>query len=242
MTDHNTTPEGFRTAAYLATKARLDARRSRTGKTSRNVTCTPPNVKCGGRCIPPNWDCRIKGQGSDPHLRAVRTDPVSGLANIERGIKRIGKGIRKGSFSEIEGGKRAIVRGVVKATPGDIQRKRALQAQLERRAGGIATALTVVGFGLFEIAFWLAALSGDLIHRCDGQPFLDGWLPQRSYAAISEYAQISYQIQMSVTRCRNQLPDAQISYHIHLHLVTDMHELLPQTATISSAPPSSRVQ
>lgn len=150
MTDHNTTPEGFRTAAYLATKARLDARRSRTGKTSRSVTCTPPNVKCGGRCIPPNWDCRIKGQGPDPHLRAVRTDPVSGLANIERGVKRIGKGIRKGSFSEIEGGKRAIVRGVVKATPGDVQRKKALQAQLERRAGGIATATAIIGFGLFS--------------------------------------------------------------------------------------------
>lgn len=150
MTDHNTTPEGFRTAAYLATKARLDARRSRTGKTSRSVTCTPPNVKCGGRCIPPNWDCRIKGQGPDPHLRAVRTDPVSGLANIERGVKRIGKGIRKGSFSEIEGGKRAIVRGVVKATPGDIRRKKALEAQLERRAGGIATATAIIGFGLFS--------------------------------------------------------------------------------------------
>jgi len=150
MTNHNTTPEGFRTAAYLATKARLDARRSRTGKTSRNVTCTPPNVKCGGRCIPPNWDCRIKGQGPDPHLRAVRTDPVSGLANIERGVKRIGKGIRKVSFSEIEGGKRAIVRGVVKAAPGDIQRKKALQAQLERRAGGIATATAIIGFGLFS--------------------------------------------------------------------------------------------
>jgi len=150
MTPRNTTPEGFRTAAYLAAKARLDAARSRTGKTSRQVTCIPPNVKCGGRCIPPNWDCRLKGEGADPHLRAVRTDPVSGLANIERGVKRISKGVRKGSFSEIEGGKRAIVRGVVKATPGDLQRKKALQAQLERRAGGIAAALAVVGFGLFS--------------------------------------------------------------------------------------------
>lgn len=150
MTPRNTTPEGFRTAAYLATKARLDAAaRSRTGKTSRSVDCNPPNVKCGGRCIPPSWDCRLKGQGSDTHLRAVRTDPVSGLANIERGIKRIGKGLRTGSFSEIEGGKRAIVRGVVKATPGDLQRKKALQSQLERRAGGIALGLSVIGFGLF---------------------------------------------------------------------------------------------
>jgi hypothetical protein len=151
MTPRNTTPEGFRTAAYLATKARLDApARSRTGKTARAVDCNPPNVKCGGRCIPPNWDCRLKGEGVDPHLRAVRTDPVSGLANIERGVKRLGKGVRKGSFSEIEGGKRSIVRGIVKAIPGDLQRKQALQAQLERRAGGIALGLSIVGFGLFS--------------------------------------------------------------------------------------------
>jgi hypothetical protein len=151
MTPRNTTPEGFRTAAYLATKARLDApARSRTGKTARAVECNPPNVKCGGRCIPPSWDCRLKGEGVDPHLRAVRTDPVSGLANIERGVKRLGKGVRKGSFSEIEGGKRSIVRGIVKAIPGDLQRKQALQAQLERRAGGIALGLSIVGFGLFS--------------------------------------------------------------------------------------------
>lgn len=151
MTPRNTTPEGFRTAAYLATKARLDApARSRTGKTARAVDCNPPNVKCGGRCIPPSWDCRLKGEGVDPHLRAVRTDPVSGLANIERGVKRLGKGVRKGSFSEIEGGKRSIVRGIVKAIPGDLQRKQALQAQLERRAGGIALGLSIVGFGLFS--------------------------------------------------------------------------------------------
>ena len=151
MMPRNTTPEGFRTAAYLATKARLDApARSRTGKTARAVDCNPPNVKCGGRCIPPSWDCRLKGEGVDPHLRAVRTDPVSGLANIERGVKRLGKGVRKGSFSEIEGGKRSIVRGIVKAIPGDLQRKQALQAQLERRAGGIALGLSIVGFGLFS--------------------------------------------------------------------------------------------
>jgi hypothetical protein len=42
------------------------------------------------------------------------------------------------------------VRGVVKATPGDVQRKKALQAQLERRASGIATATAIIGFGLFS--------------------------------------------------------------------------------------------
>lgn len=148
MTLRTTTPEGFRTAAYLATKARLDAARSRTGKTVRNVTCTPPNVKCGGRCIPPNWDCRLKGQGPDPQLRAVKTDPLGGLANIQRGATRIAKGVAKGNISEVEGGKRAIIRGVVKATPGDLQRKRELQAQLENRTRVIGTGLAVVTVGL----------------------------------------------------------------------------------------------
>jgi hypothetical protein len=148
MAPHNTTPEGFRTVAYLATKARLDAARSRTGKTSRQVTCTPPNVKCGGRCIPPNWDCRIKGKGPDPHLRAVKTDPLGGLANIQRGATRIAKGVAKGNISEVEGGKRAIIRGVVKATPGDLQRKQRLQATLEDRTRLIGTGLAAVTLGL----------------------------------------------------------------------------------------------
>jgi hypothetical protein len=95
MTQLTTTPEGFRTAAYLAARARLDAARtrSRSGKTSRSVNCNPPNVRCGGRCIPPSWDCRLKGEGPDPHLRAVKTDPLSGFANIQRGIGRISKGV-----------------------------------------------------------------------------------------------------------------------------------------------------
>jgi hypothetical protein len=149
MTPRNTTPEGFRTAAYLATKARLDApARSRTGKTARAVDCNPPNVKCGGRCIPPNWDCRLKGQGPDPHLRAVKTDPLGGLASIQRGATRIARGVTRGNISEVEGGKRAIIRGVVKATPGDLQRKQKLQATLENRTRLIGTGLAVVTVGL----------------------------------------------------------------------------------------------
>jgi hypothetical protein len=149
MTPRNTTPEGFRTAAYLATKARLDApARSRTGKTARAVDCNPPNVKCGGRCIPPSWDCRLKGQGPDPHLRAVKTDPLGGLASIQRGATRIARGVTRGNISEVEGGKRAIIRGVVKATPGDLQRKQKLQATLENRTRLIGTGLAVVTVGL----------------------------------------------------------------------------------------------
>ena len=148
MSQLNTTPEGFRTAAYLAARARLDAVRSRSGKTSRSVDCNPPNVRCGGRCIPPSWDCRLKGEGPDPHLRAVKTDPLSGFANIQRGLGRITKGVTRGNFSEVEGGKRAIIRGVVKATPGDIQQKKQLQKTLENRTRAIGIGLAVVTGGL----------------------------------------------------------------------------------------------
>ena len=148
MSQLNTTPEGFRTAAYLAARARLDARRSRSGKTSRSVDCNPPNVRCGGRCIPPSWDCRLKGEGPDPQLRAVKTDPLSGFANIQRGIGRISRGVTRGNFSEVEGGKRAIIRGVVKTVPGDIQQKKELQKTLENRTRAIGIGLAVVTGGL----------------------------------------------------------------------------------------------
>lgn len=137
------TPEGFRTAAYLAARARLDAR-----KTTRNLQCNPPNVKCGGRCIPPTWDCRLKGQGTDPHLRAVKTDPLGGLANIQRGATRIAKGVTRGNFSEVHGGREAIVRGVVKITPGNLQQKKELERKLKERTRLIGTGLAVVTLGL----------------------------------------------------------------------------------------------
>ena len=150
MTQLNTTPEGFRTAAYLATRARLDAARtrSRSGKTSRGVDCNPPNVKCGGRCIPPSWDCRLKGEGPDPHLRAVKTDPLSGFANIQRGIGRISRGVTRGNLSEVQGGRAAIIRGVVKTVPGDIQQKKQLKTTLENRTRAIGLGLAVVTTGL----------------------------------------------------------------------------------------------
>ena len=150
MTQLTTTPEGFRTAAYLAARARLDAARtrSRSGKTSRSVNCNPPNVRCGGRCIPPSWDCRLKGEGPDPHLRAVKTDPLSGFANIQRGIGRITKGVTRGNLSEVQGGRAAIIRGVVKTVPGDIQQKKQLKTTLENRTRAIGIGLAVVTTGL----------------------------------------------------------------------------------------------
>lgn len=139
----NQTPETIRAAAYLATRERLDAR-----KTTRNVQCNPPNIRCGNRCIPPTWDCRLKGQGTDPHLRAVKTDPLGGLANIQRGFGRISRGIVKGNFSEVEGGKRAIIRGTVKIAPGNLQQKKELQKKLENRTRAIGIGLAVVTGGL----------------------------------------------------------------------------------------------
>lgn len=120
------------------------------GKSSRRVKCKPPNTQCGGRCIPAEWDCRLKGEGSDPHLRAVKTDPLGGAASIERGIKRIFKGAPKGSFSEVQGGIGSIVRGTVKISPGDIQQKKKLKEDINENLKAITLgALTLTaGLGL----------------------------------------------------------------------------------------------
>jgi len=128
---------------------RLDIKR----KTSRNVMCKPPNVKCGGRCIPPNWDCRLKNQGADKQLAAVKSDPISAVANVQRGIGRLKRGVLTGNFAEIEGGKRALIRGVVKGTPGNIQQKKALKAKLENRSRAIGMGLAVLGggFGVHQL-------------------------------------------------------------------------------------------
>lgn len=143
MTTPNINPDGFRTAAYLEARARLDARR---GKTRGSVHCTPPNTKCGNRCIPPEWDCRLKGEGNDPHLRSVGkgSDPIGGFANIERGIKRLGKGVAKLSFSELEGGRRAIARGAAKVHPGDLKAKEELKNNINRFATYVGAPVAIV--------------------------------------------------------------------------------------------------
>jgi hypothetical protein len=146
-----TTPDRseIRAATFLAAQARLDAPGlSRSGKTRRNVKCTPPNKLCGNRCIPPNWDCRLKGEGTDNHLRAATTDPVGGAASIERGVRRIIKGVKKGSVAEVDAGRRAIVRGVVKATPGNIQDKKEKQKELLKRTGLIVGITAAVAGGI----------------------------------------------------------------------------------------------
>lgn len=136
-----------RTAAFLATQAaRADARRRTSGK----VKCKPPNRRCGDRCIPPEWDCRLRGEGGDAHLKAVGngSDPLAALSNVQRGGQRLIKGITKGNFSELEGGRRAIIRGAVKASPQDLKDKKELQGKLVQATIGVGAALAIVGGGI----------------------------------------------------------------------------------------------
>jgi hypothetical protein len=133
----------IRAAAYI--RYREDAKRRR-----GRLKCTPPNRVCGSRCIPPNWDCRLKGEGDDPHLKAAGKgiDVTAGAANIERGIKRVGKGLVKLSPSEIEGGRRAISRGAKKLAPGNIADKQKVEKRVYRLLGAVGAPLTVGVLGI----------------------------------------------------------------------------------------------
>jgi hypothetical protein len=118
-------------------------------RTKGSLKCNPPNRRCGDRCIPPSWDCRLKGEGNDSHLKAAGngSDPIAGFANIERGISRLGKGALKLSFSEVEGGRRALARGVAKLAPGDLQRKKELQETVYRYGVAVGAPVALVIFG-----------------------------------------------------------------------------------------------
>jgi hypothetical protein len=117
-------------------------------RTSGTLRCNPPNRKCGNRCIPPSWDCRLRGEGNDNHLKAAGkgSDPIAGFANIERGISRIGKGAVKLSFTEIEGGRRALARGAAKLSPGDLQKKKELQQTVYNYGLAVGAPVTVAIF------------------------------------------------------------------------------------------------
>ena len=137
--------DSARQKAYEAEKARLDAR-----KTNKNVKCTPPNKKCGGRCIPPSWDCRLKNEGSDKHLMAVKTDPLKGAASIQRGFKRLAKGVVTGNIAEVQSGRGTITRGIVTVTPGNLQQKKELRQKIDRRTRFIGT-VALLGVGGYAL-------------------------------------------------------------------------------------------
>jgi hypothetical protein len=138
----NQTPETVRTAAYLAARERLDAR------SAKGPKCNPPNRVCGDRCIPPNWNCRVKGEGTDSHSRVVAGDPLAGAASIARGRRRLVTGFKKGSLVDIQGGRAAIERGIVKAVPGqNIKQKEALRKNVNKVLLPVATAV----FGIWAL-------------------------------------------------------------------------------------------
>jgi hypothetical protein len=143
----------LRSAAYLATQDRLDLRgprATRTGKTrSGKLNCTPPNVQCGGRCIPSNWDCRLKGQGTNSELSAHKTDPLAGIASLQRGAKDLARGVVTVDPSRVQRGRNSLIRGVVKLAPGDnLEQKKQLKRQLTAATTPIAAVLGVTLVGL----------------------------------------------------------------------------------------------
>lgn len=129
------TPEGFRTAAYLEARARMDAR-------GKGPKCNPPNRACGDRCIPPNWKCRAEGEGTDSHSRVIAGDPLAGAASIARGRTRLIKGLKTGSLTDIQAGRAAIARGLVKVVPGkNLKEKQDLRKKVENVIIPVATGL-----------------------------------------------------------------------------------------------------
>lgn len=118
---------------------------TRTGKTRRQIACTPPNKKCGGRCIPPDWECRLEGKGTNPALKVVKNDPLAGAASIQRGAKDLAKGVTTLDPSKVQRGRSSIIRGIVKIAPGNkLEDKNRLRKQLEEGSSA-AFALTLVG-------------------------------------------------------------------------------------------------
>ena len=204
-----------RAATFLAIQTRVDARR----KTSGTIKCKPPNKQCGRRCIPADWDCRIKGEGHDNHQRATNFDPLSGAANIQRGTKRVVKGVVTGNVSEVEGGTRAIKRGIVKAIPGDVEKKKKVRESLDKNTRNLTIGLALVtgGFALHNVMKkgWPAYANGpgrqldDSVRAgvsavMDRVPGIGGVRAQQRAQAESAGMQVAYRI----SNLENRGPDA----------------------------------
>ena len=141
-----------RAAAFLATQARLDLRgpkSTRTGKTRNTVNCTAGNKRCGNRCIPNSWDCRIEGKGTNSDLAAHKTDPLAGIASLQRGSKDLFQGVVRVNPSQVQRGRNSLIRGAVKLAPGDnLEKKKQLKKQLTEASTPIMAVLGVTLVGL----------------------------------------------------------------------------------------------
>lgn len=121
-------------------------------KTKGVKNCTAGNKKCGARCIPQTWDCRLKGEGANKELAATKNlDPLATLAQIQRGGTRIIKGVGKGNFSEIEGGRRQLIRTAARNTKGEGGRELTLKEKKEI-TDRLITGTAIVGTALAVLA------------------------------------------------------------------------------------------
>ena len=101
-------------------------------KTKGVKNCTRGNKKCGGRCIPSTWDCRLKGEGQDKALKASQgLDLLSTAAQVQRGTQRFVKGLQKQNFSEADGGRRQLIRVVSRNSRGEGGRELNLKEKKE---------------------------------------------------------------------------------------------------------------
>ena len=136
--------------ALIRAQAYLDAKQSLTTRTGKNtkgkLKCTAGNKQCGGRCIPQAWDCRLEGKGTNSELKAVQYDPLGGIENIERGVKTIAK--NPTDYKSYRKGRDSIIRGIVKATPGDnLEEKKKLKRRLQAYGNQIGS-VVLGGFAL----------------------------------------------------------------------------------------------
>jgi hypothetical protein len=148
MDNTHITPEVVRAATYLEAMQRSDAPFQRSGKTRKGAKCTPGNKKCGDRCIPVRWRCRITGGGLDSHSKAVQFDPVSGTNNLVRGTRNVIEGTQKGDPEKITRGIKGIERGIVKLTPGQTKDEKELFRKRVKAVGTVAFTALLSGIAL----------------------------------------------------------------------------------------------
>ena len=136
--------------SLVRAQAYLDAKQSLTTRTGKNtkgkLKCTAGNKQCGGRCIPQSWDCRLEGKGTNSELKAHSFDPLGGVESIERGVTTIVK--NPTDYKSYRKGRDSIIRGIVKATPGDnLEEKKKLKRRLQKYGNQVG-AVVLSGFAL----------------------------------------------------------------------------------------------
>ena len=135
-------------------------------------------MKCGGRCIPPTWDCRLKGEGTNAELKVHSQDISAGIASVQRGGVDVAKGFVSLNPARVERGRRSLIRGAVKIAPGDnLEKKKQLRKKLEQNTNVIAGA----------VAIGLAASGGYMVGRKLVPP---KWRTKWEGPAVSAFNQV----------------------------------------------------